>query len=357
LRDDWDIQTPHFGNTVTPAAETAQGTSSVQGMAALTTTQSIWICAFKMEHESQSGRHPKQQNGVNGGAPGLQQHSQLQQQTPACSKMIWFETQIKKKRKQWGIMRFLFCDVFVAQNIEQSQSCHFSMLGTSKHQATSKEPPRKKDEVRFYDFNFRTLPLQPKQPQVGSTEQLTQQSAQQRIKLSSLMLSLSPQQHMMFLWQQKLCTNSNFAQHPQAEPGISVVAKSFETTHSDHWRMTHHIVSGNENYESEILPSCFVFGRKKNVAYSNYQKWATKILSQVITGQLSLIVSVTRSVVVVRIITVTSLSDGLTMMCIRMRRWWRQFVHDYTRHDQNKSEIEHEIRIDPFQYYGKSYRP
>ena len=77
---------PHLGNTVRPATETANGTSSLQGMAAVTARQNTWHCAFRTEQPSHSGLHPTQIKGTRQGALGLQQHSRLQQQIPAWKK-------------------------------------------------------------------------------------------------------------------------------------------------------------------------------------------------------------------------------------------------------------------------------
>jgi hypothetical protein len=77
------MQQPHVGKMVNPSTEIAKGTSSLQGMAVVTTMQQAWIWAFRTEQPSVSHFNPRQQKGRRQGAPGLQQHSALMQQIPA----------------------------------------------------------------------------------------------------------------------------------------------------------------------------------------------------------------------------------------------------------------------------------
>jgi hypothetical protein len=77
------MQQPWVGYKVKPAMVTANGTSSLQGMAALETQKQHWHCALMNEHPSHSGLIPMQPRGKRQGADGLQQHSKLQQQMPA----------------------------------------------------------------------------------------------------------------------------------------------------------------------------------------------------------------------------------------------------------------------------------
>jgi hypothetical protein len=77
------MQQPQVGKTVSPAIDTAGGTSSLHGNAADATTQHAWHCAFTRLQLSQSDLHPRMPQGHKHGASGLQQHSKLQQQMPA----------------------------------------------------------------------------------------------------------------------------------------------------------------------------------------------------------------------------------------------------------------------------------
>jgi hypothetical protein len=77
------MQQPHVGKMVNPATEIARGVSSVQGIAVVTTRQQAWIWALRAEQPSVWQFNPRQQQGRRQGAPGLQQHSALMQQTPA----------------------------------------------------------------------------------------------------------------------------------------------------------------------------------------------------------------------------------------------------------------------------------
>mmetsp|Transcript_20079 Transcript_20079/g.43216 ORF Transcript_20079/g.43216 Transcript_20079/m.43216 type:complete len:94 (+) Transcript_20079:232-513(+) len=77
------MQQPRTGNKVKPSNVTAQGTSSLQGMAQEVTTQQTWHCELIQLQPSFSNLTPTQPKGNKKGAPHLQQHSKLQQQIPA----------------------------------------------------------------------------------------------------------------------------------------------------------------------------------------------------------------------------------------------------------------------------------
>jgi hypothetical protein len=79
----WRTQHPWTGYNVNPAMLTANGTSLLQGMAALATQKQHWHWALIQEQPSHSGLTPRQPRGKRQGADGLQQHSRLQQQIPA----------------------------------------------------------------------------------------------------------------------------------------------------------------------------------------------------------------------------------------------------------------------------------
>ena len=77
------MHTPHFGYNVTPKAASAGGTSLLHGNAQEMMAQNAWICASTTEQPSHSKHlNPQTPNGTRHGAPGLQQNSQLNVQSP-----------------------------------------------------------------------------------------------------------------------------------------------------------------------------------------------------------------------------------------------------------------------------------
>jgi hypothetical protein len=167
MSDCW-MQQPQVGYTTMPPAATIQGTSSSQqGMAALTTRQKSCNCPLIRAQVSQAGLQPIQQH-ERGGAPGLQQHSQLQQQIPH------YGSRIRSDQSTAGVGNTRWT-VIERDNGE-------SHLTDTHHAAAITLP---------------TLPLTPRLPQVGRIEQLTQHKPQQMMRLSSLTAS-SPQH--MILW-------------------------------------------------------------------------------------------------------------------------------------------------------------
>ena len=77
------MKQPCLGHNVNPNKLTVRGTSSLHGIAALTTLQQQWHCALKTLHPSLSHLSPMHPRGKRYGAPGLQHISALQQHTPA----------------------------------------------------------------------------------------------------------------------------------------------------------------------------------------------------------------------------------------------------------------------------------
>jgi hypothetical protein len=143
------MQHPHLGKMVSPAMEIATGTSSLQGTAAEQTRQQACTCALRTERPSFSHLSPKHIKGNRQGAPGLQQHSALQQQIPAYNS----KRRIGKYHRQ-----------------SELHSSNDS-FGSNNNNVVL------------------TFPEQPKQSHEGRTEQFTQQSAQQRMSSSSLTAS------------------------------------------------------------------------------------------------------------------------------------------------------------------------
>ncbi len=76
-------QHPILGYNIRPKTEKATGTSLLHGKAAFATRQHAWHWPLTTEQPSTSGLIPTHPNGKRHGALGLQQHSTLQQQTPA----------------------------------------------------------------------------------------------------------------------------------------------------------------------------------------------------------------------------------------------------------------------------------
>jgi hypothetical protein len=164
------MQKPHVGKMVNPTNEIAKGVSSLQGTAAVATRQQAWHWALRTEQPSFSHFNPRQQKGERQGAPGLRQHSALQQQTPNYR---WHRCNTSGTRN--GVSEWImFVDT---RQIVKICIC------------------RRQDPKRW--LSQLTLPLQPKQSQAGKTEQFTQHSAQQRMSCSSSMASSPP--HMVNL--------------------------------------------------------------------------------------------------------------------------------------------------------------